>query len=163
MTTAQAILRSYTAPRAILRQMIAAGAGESRALIWVMAACVLFFFARLPGLARDAHLNPDGPGLDALMGGAFMGAVLVAPLFLYGVAALTHLLALPLRGKATWLQARQSLFWASLCSTPLVLLQGLVEGFIGPGVQYSIMSLLAFAGFALIWLSNLIQFERTGA
>ena len=159
MSTARAILRSYLAPRQVLSEQ-SSGAGEERALAWVMIASMLFFIARLPAISRQAHLNPDGPPFDALAGGAFLGAVLLAPLFFYALAALSHFVARVFGGKATWLEARLALFWALLAVTPLVLFQGLVAGFIGEGVQLTIVSVVTFVAFLYIWLSGLSAAER---
>jgi uncharacterized membrane protein YhaH (DUF805 family) len=124
MSTSGSILRSYRAPREVLRHHLNTGAGEERALAWIMGACVLFFIAQLPGLSRKAHLNPDGPSFDGLMGGAFMGAVLMAPLMFYGIAAISHIVMKAFGGQGRWLDARLALFWALLAVTPLVLLRG---------------------------------------
>lgn len=160
MSTTQAILKSYRAPQDVMRTHLAQGAGEERALAWVMIACVLFFVAQLPRLSREAHLNPEGPPLEALAGGAFMGTVLVAPLIFYGLAALSRIVAKLFGGRGSWLRARLALFWGLMAVTPLVLLQGLVAGFVGEGAGLSIVSLLAFAMFLYIWIRGLIFVER---
>ncbi len=143
-----------------MAQHLARGANESRGLAWVMIACLLLFVAQLPKLSRDAFLNPEGPEFDALAGGAFLGAVLIAPLLFYGLAALSHILAKLVGGQGTWLTARLALFWGLLAATPAVLLNGLVAGFIGPGPALTITSVLAFAAFLFIWLSCLAYVEQ---
>ena len=163
MSTAQAILKSYRAPQDVMRSHLAQGAGEERALAWVMIACGLFFVAQLPGLSREAHLNPEGPPFEALAGGAFLGSVLIAPLIFYALAALSRVVAKLFGGKGSWLHARLALFWSLMAVTPLVLLQGLVAGFIGEGAGLSIVSLLAFGMFLFVWLRGLIFVERAGS
>lgn len=156
-------MRSYRAPRDVMRGHLARGAGEERALAWVMIACLLFFVAQLPRLSREAHLNPDGPPFEALAGGAFLGTVLIAPLIFYALAALSHAVARLFGGRATWLQARLALFWGLMAVTPLVLLRGLVAGFVGPGTPLSIISLLCFATFLFVWLNALIFVEKAAS
>ncbi|NNK78363.1 MAG: YIP1 family protein [Litoreibacter sp.] len=160
MSTVTAILRSYRAPRSVLRDHLDRGAGEERALAWLMIACLLFFVARLPGLAREVHLSGGDPPFEALAGGAFVGSVLVAPLALYGLAALSHIVARILGGQGRYLDARLALFWALLASVPMVLLQGLVVGFMGPGPALNLISLLAFGVFLFIWINGLIAVEK---
>lgn len=160
MSTAQAILRSYRAPRTVMRSHLARGVGEERALAWVMIACLLFFVAQLPALSRQSHLAADGPPFEALAGGAFLGTVLIAPLLFYGLAAISHLIARAFGGQGTWLEARLALFWGLMAATPLVLLRGLVAGFIGEGPSLSVTSLVAFAAFLFVWLNGLITVER---
>ena len=160
MSTAQAIFKSYRAPWDVMRMHLERGAGEERALAWVMIACALFFVAQLPALSREAHLNPEGPPFEALAGGAFMGSVLVAPLIFYALAALSHLVAKLFGGKGSWLRARLALFWGLLAVAPWVLLQGLVAAFVGPGLGLSIVSVLAFAMFLFVWISGLLFVER---
>ncbi len=143
-----------------MRGHLARGAGEERALAWVMIACLLFFVAQLPRLSREAHLNPEGPPFEAVVGGAFLGTVLIAPLIFYAIAALSHLVARLFGGQGTWLHARLALFWGLMAVTPLVLLQGLVAGFVGAGASLSLISLLCFAMFLFVWLSGLIFVEK---
>ncbi|GFE66610.1 YIP1 family protein [Litoreibacter roseus] len=160
MSTAQTILRSYRTPGAVLKRFRDDGADEGLALTWLLVACILFFVARLPGLARTAHLNGDETPLFGLALGTFFGTILLAPLFFYVLAALSHLVAKIVGGSGRWLDARLALFWALLAATPLVLLRGLVAGFIGEGPQLTLVSFVAFAGFLYIWLRGLIALER---
>lgn len=161
MSTASAIVSSYRKPRAVLRDHLARGAGEEIALAWVMIASFLFFVARLPGLAREAHLSGGDPSFEALASGAFVGQVLAAPLMLYGLAAISHLIAKAMGGQGTYRSARLALFWALIAVAPLVLLQGLVAGFIGSGPALASVSLLTFACFLFIWINGLIAVEKT--
>lgn len=161
MSTAQAILRSYRAPRQVMDRHLDEGAGEPRALIWVMVACLLLFVAQLPQLSRDAHLNPEGPPFEALAGGALLGSLFIAPLVFYGIAAVSRLVASLFGGSGTFLTARLALFWGLLAAAPLALLRGLVAGFIGPGPALTFTSLAAFVAFLAIWLICLIHLERT--
>ena len=153
------ILRAWKDPRGLMRAKLAVGPREDKALAVLMGACLLFFVAQWPRLSREAFLHPEVP-LDARMGGALMGWVFVAPLFIYAVAAISHLIAKAFRGKGTWYSARLALFWAMLAVTPLMLLNGLVAGFIGQGAPATVVGVLVLLGFLYLWISMLIEAER---
>lgn len=158
MAVSTEILRSWRGPGAATRRQLQAGVGEARALAYLMAACALIFVAQWPRLSREAYLNREVP-LEALLAGALQGIVIYLPLLLYGVAALSHLLARLLGGRGSWLGARLALFWTLLASTPLFLLHGLVAGFLGPGPALNAVGLLLITGFLGHWLLALIGAE----
>lgn len=152
------ITATYRGPGRVMRRLMAMGQREDRALALVMGFCLIAFVAQLPGLARRAHL--EGHDLSALMGGALMGTVFILPLVLYGVAGLAHLVARLLGGRGSWYGARLSLFWSLLASTPLILLNGLVAGFIGHGTALQLVGVLWFGVFMWFWIATLRQAER---
>ncbi|MGG7646354.1 YIP1 family protein [Rhodovulum sp. YNF3179] len=160
MSVARDILRTYRAPRETLRRLLSDGPSEGRALTWLMAAAVLLFAAQLPALAREAHLSGGDPPFAALASGALLGAVVIAPLMFYGLAALSHLVARIFGGQGGWLGARIALFWALLAAAPLMLLRGLVAGFIGAGPALTITGSLAGGVFLFFWLAGLFEAER---
>lgn len=162
MSVSADILKAYGAPRRVMRRQLAQS-GEDRAFAYLMAAVFLFFLARLPALSREVFLNGGEPGFAALASGTFLGAVLIAPLVFYGLAALSHMIARLLGGRGSWLSARLALFWSLLTVSPLVLLQGLVAGFIGPGVELSITSYAVGLTFAAFWIINLREAETPTA
>jgi hypothetical protein len=139
--------------------LLALGQREDRALAYLMAGCIVVFIAQLPRLAREAHIS--GEDLDMLMGATLMAWIFIAPLVLYCVAGLSHLVAKLFKGRGTPYGARLALFWALLASSPLMLLNGLVAGFVGPGVELQAVGFLWFAFFLWFWLSGLIAAERT--
>lgn len=158
MSVTQRIVASWRDPRGVMRAMLAAGPREDRALALLMAACGIIFVAQWPGLARAAHLDPSVP-LDARMGGALMGTLFLVPLLAYGLGALSHLVARAMGGQGSFYAARLALFWSLLAVSPLMLLQGLVAGFIGPGLQAGIVGLLVLAGFLFQWINALVVAE----
>ncbi|MEQ3626314.1 MAG: YIP1 family protein [Celeribacter sp.] len=152
------ILRSYRAPRAVMRTILAAGPREDRAIAWLMSGCAILFIAQWPRLSREAYLG-DTP-LDALVGGAFLALVFLLPLLLYGIAAISHLFARIFGGRGTFYSARAALFWTLLAVSPLVLLRGLVSGMIGPGPALVASDAIVAAGFFAIWAATLYEAER---
>lgn len=161
MAVTSDIVESYRAPRRVLRRQLDSGIGEERALAYVMIACFLFFISQLPDLSRQVVLDPSGLDLTGRAAGAFVGAVLFAPLLFYALAAVSHLLARLFGGAGTWLSARLALFWALLAVSPLVLLRGLVDGFIGQGQTAVLGSLFVALAFLAIWFFGLYEAERT--
>lgn len=158
------IMRSWRAPRAVMRDLLAQGQREDRAIAYLMAACVLIFVSQGPRLSRQAAGFDLVPGTEArdlteLLSYALFSWVMLAPIALYGVAALTHMLAKVLGGKGSFYSARLALFWSLLAATPVLLLYGLTAGFVGPGVQAQLVGAIWVAGFCWIWLQSLREAE----
>lgn len=153
------ITATYRGPGKVIARLLAPGPREDRALAYLMAFCAIMFIAQLPRLAREAHLS--GQDLNMLMGGALLGWIFLAPLMLYTLAFGSHLIARLFGGQGTSYGARLALFWALLASTPVLLLHGLVAGFIGPGPALTGAGALWLAIFAWFWLSCLRVAERT--
>lgn len=161
MSVTYDIVSTWRAPRATMRRLLAAGQREDRAIVFLIAACSLIFVAQWPRLARQAYIDDSVP-LQALLGGALFGWVFLAPLFFYGLAAFSHLLARMMGGKGTWYGARLALFWALLSVAPLGMLQGLVAGFLGAGAALNIVATLLLVAFFVIWLLSLAEAETPG-
>lgn len=151
------IAGSYRRPRAVMRRLLDRGEHEGRALAILMAGCAVTFVAQWPRLAREAHLT--GQELNPLMGGALLGWLFIAPLAFYAIALLSHLVCRLLGGTGTAYGARLALFWAFLAASPLLLLHGLVAGFIGPGPGLTGVGLIWCGVFLWFWLSNLREAE----
>lgn len=151
------ITATYRGPRRVMQRLLTMGQREDRALAILMGACFIVFIAQMPRLSREAHLT--GRELNMLLGGALLGWLFIAPLLLYGLAGLSHLIARLLGGQGNWFGARLALFWSLLASTPLLLLHGLVAGFIGPGPGLQAVGFVWFTIFAWFWISSLLQAE----
>ncbi|WP_170782406.1 YIP1 family protein [Ruegeria lacuscaerulensis] len=152
------IAATYRGPGRVVRRLLDLGQREDRALVFVMAFCIVAFVAQLPGLSRRAHL--EGLELNMLMGGALLGTVIILPLFFYLLAFISYGAARLVGGKGTAYGARVALFWALLSSSPLVLLNGLVAGFIGSGPTLTAVGLIWFVVFLWFWLAGLRQAQR---
>ncbi|WP_170765900.1 YIP1 family protein [Ruegeria lacuscaerulensis] len=152
------IVATYRGPGRVVRRLLDLGQREDRALVFVMAFCVVAFIAQLPSLSRRAHL--EGSELNMLMGGALLGTVIILPLVFYALAFVSFAASRLVGGQGTAYGARLALFWALLSSTPLVLLNGLVAGFIGPGPTLTVVGLIWLAVFLWFWLSGLRQVQR---
>ena len=159
MAAVDDILRSYRSPRQVLRGHLARSRSEPRLFSFLVAALIVMFVAQWPRLSREAFLN-EGVPLAGLMLGTGLAMAAMIPVF-YLLAGLATLLMRPLGGRGDWYGGRLALFWALLAAAPLVLLQGLTAGFIGPGIQLTVVSVLVSLVFVLIWGAGLkvSQFE----
>lgn len=158
MSVLRDIVATYRGPAPVLRRRLSGGAREDRALVVLMAGCGLLFVAQWPRLARQAF--ESGEDLNMLMGASLMALIFILPLLLYGIAALSRLIARMLRGQASGYANRIALFWALLAAAPAFLLNGLMEGFTGPGPQSTVTGLLALGVFLWFWLAGLFAVER---
>ncbi len=159
MAVTRNISATYRGPGRVVTGLLALGQREDRALAYLMAGCLVVFIAQMPRLAREAHLNGDD--LNMMMGATLLAWVFIAPLGFYCLAGISHLIAKLFRGKGTHYGARLALFWALLASSPLMLLNGLVAGFIGPGLELRIVGFLWFTVFMWFWIGGLLAAERT--
>ncbi len=158
MAATRDIVASYRNPAAVVRRLLGQGTREDRNLIYLMVACLIFFVAQTPRLAREAYI--DGTELNMLLGATLMAWLFIAPLVFYALAAVTHLILKLLRGRPTAYGTRLALFWALLASSPLVLLHGLTAGFVGPGIELQIVGLVWFCVFLWFWISGLLVSYR---
>ncbi len=159
MSVTRDIAQSYRDPAKVMRRHLAQGPREDRALMFLMLSCALLFVAQWPRLARKAAID-DTVTLEALLAGALFGWVFVAPLFFYGLAALSRMVARLAGGHGSFSTARLALFWALLTITPLALARGLVSGLAGPGPVDMIAGLIVLGFFGYLWFANLRAAER---
>jgi Na+-transporting methylmalonyl-CoA/oxaloacetate decarboxylase gamma subunit len=94
------------------------------------------------------------------MGGALIATLFFVPLLAYAVAGVSHLVARAMGGQGTYLGARMALFWSLLAVGPLMLLQGLLRGLVGPGPALTVVGLGVLAAFLALWINALIEAER---
>ncbi|UWQ80947.1 YIP1 family protein [Leisingera sp. S132] len=155
MSVTTDIPATYKGPRKVFARLLSMGAREDRLLVFLLAGCVLTFVAQMPKLAREAHLT--GQELNMLLGGSLLALVFIAPLLLYVLALVAHWIALAMGGHGDAYRARLALFWAFLAASPLMLLNGLVAGFIGQGPALTLVGILWCAVFLWFWVSGMIQ------
>lgn len=161
MGIAADIFRSWLHPRKVMQTRLKAGVREDRALAMLMAACSLIYVSQWPKLTQISKVDPDMP-LEILLGGSLMAWLFIAPLLLYLVAAISHVIAKIVGGAGNWFTARLALFWSLLVVAPIWLLNGLVAGLFGAGTILSVTSAFAFAAFVVIWIASLIEAETRG-
>ncbi|NIZ62760.1 YIP1 family protein [Sedimentitalea sp. CY04] len=149
------IVATYKGPRRVIARLLAMGPREDRALAILMGGCALAFIAQMPKLAREAYIT--GQELNMLLGGALFGLIFIAPLILYTLSLVSFVVVRVLGGKGDSYGARLALFWALLAASPLMLLNGLAGGFIGPGPELTLVGGIWFALFLWFWISGLFE------
>lgn len=158
MTVSTDLVATWWRPRAILRQHLARGRSEPFALSFLLVFLALAFIGQWPLAAREAFLAGEPSATPRILARAL--AVLATIPIWYGLAALGHLAARAMGGQGSWYAARLALFWALACVGPLMLLQGLVSGMIGPGPALTAVTLGVGGGFVWLWATLLHEAER---
>jgi len=161
MALTRDILATYRGPGRVVRRLLDMGQRDDRALMFLMLACGIVFVAQLPRLSREAELT--GQELNMLLGASLMAWLAIAPLLLYILAGLSYLVMRLFGAKGGAFGARLALFWALLAASPLMLLNGLVAGLIGPGPQLQAVGLIWLVIFLWFWLSGLRETQRSPA
>ncbi len=157
MSVTTDIVGSWRHPRRVIRRHLDRPPSEPFAFSLLVVFLVLVFIAQWPRLSRDASLPPEVPLLPAMLATGL--ALLAAIPFLYGVAAVSHLVARAFGGAGDFHGARLALFLALLGAVPVMLLQGLTVGFLGQGVQALTVGIVALIVFVTLWISMLIEAE----
>ncbi|AXI46596.1 YIP1 family protein [Sulfitobacter sp. SK012] len=152
------ILATYRGPGRVMARFISQGRNEVRALIFLLLAGLLIFIASAPYQAREAQLDPEGPLAVRLYWSAFLWIFLM-PLILYAFAAMIWALSKIARRQITGYEIRMTLFWSLLASTPVLLLLGIVAGFIGPSIQLQAVGIVWLCVFGWFWASGLLAAE----
>lgn len=151
------ILASWRNPRAGVRQHLGRGVSEPFAFTLLFVFLLLVIVGQWPQATRDAFEAKDMSVFPRMM--ARVLAVLATIPLWYGLAAVSRMIARALGGQGGWYGARVALFWALATVSPLMLLQGLVAGMIGPGPALVTMSVVVGVAFLWLWLTMLHEVE----
>lgn len=152
------IVASWRNPRASVRRHLDRGVSEPFAFTLLLVFLIVAFVAQWPQASREAFLADEPSAAPRILARAF--AVLATLPLWYGLAALSRLVSRALGGQGSWYSARIALFWALASVSPLMLLQGLVAGMIGPGPGYFAVTTIVGLAFLYLWLSMLHETER---
>ena len=158
MSASTELVATWTAPRAALRRHLARGVSEPFAFSLLLIFLILAFVGQWPVAARDAHFAGDASSAPRIFAKAL--AVLATIPLWNGLAAVSRLVARALGGQGSWYSARIALFWALATVGPLMLLQGLVAGMIGPGPALVAVSTVTGIAFLWLWLTMLHEAEK---
>jgi hypothetical protein len=151
------IVEGWRHPRRVVRRHLARGVSEPFAFSLLAVFLLVAFIAQWPVASRAVHLQPEVLMTQRLVA-AGLGVLATIPLW-YGLAALSHLVARAFGGQGGWYGARIALFWSLVAISPMVLLQGLVGGFLGQGVQATALGLVVLAAFLALWLAAMREAE----
>lgn len=164
MAVSQNMFRTWRNPRKVMRELLAQGQREDRLIGYVMAACLMIYVAQWPRLKRAEQFEQyggDGASDFQMNAGiAFFSIMIVWPLALYAIAAISRLVARLFGGKGSSFGARLALFWTLLATTPVLLLHGLTVGFLGAGIQANIVGAIWATLFLSIWAQCLWVSEK---
>lgn len=158
MTVTRDLVATWRSPRAALRRHLSRGVSEPFAFALLLVFLILAFVSQWPVAAREAFEADEPSALPRILARAL--AVLATIPVWYGVAAISHLVARLFGGRGTWYAARIALFWALATVSPLMLLQGLVGGMIGPSPALVATSVGVGLAFLWLWLTMLHEAER---
>lgn len=158
MTVSTDLLASWRRPRAGVRRHLSRGVSEAFAFTLLLVFLGLTFIGQWPVAAREAFLANEPSVAPRILARAF--AVLATIPLWYLLAALARLIGRALGGKGSWYGARLALFWALATVSPLMLLQGLVGGMIGPGPALSLVTGLTGGAFLWMWLTMSREVEQ---
>jgi hypothetical protein len=156
------IAAAYRSPQREMAHQLTI-ATEPRILMLGLTACFLSFIADLPGLAADVtYAGESSDVFNGKLGALFIWRVLFGTLFLYAIAAVSHLILKPFKGQGSWTGARLALMWAVVVATPLVLISGICKVFTPPPV-FLVASLLTTVVFFWQWVTCLavVEFPRS--
>lgn len=146
------ILQTWRAPGAAVRGM--AGLSEAGLLALLLGTMGIYFVAQWPVHARAAALDPSRP-LDVRLAGALLATLFIMPLIVMAVAALARLVARAFGLRLDGYGSRLALVWALAAVAPVMLLQGLTLGLLGPGPAVAAVNLLAGGAFLVFWVAGL--------
>ncbi len=158
MTVTNDLVATWRSPRAALRRHLARGVSEPFAFTLLLVFLILSFVGQWPAAAREAFLA-DEPSAAPRILGRGLAVLATIPLW-YGLAAISRLVARALGGKGSWYSARIALFWALATVSPLMLLQGLVVGMIGPSPALWLVNIVVGLAFLWLWLTMQHEAER---
>ena len=152
MSVVTNICQTYYMPVKTYSKLFRSGPSEKKNLAYLVFACIISFVAEWPAQSRQAFINKQP--VDELMGAILLSNLFLLPLIFYLVSVIIYLCAKILRSSILAAELRLIIFWAYLAATPILLLVGLVEGFLGKDLQYFIT-----AGF---WLLIFLAFVYSG-
>lgn len=142
------LIRTWRSPARVMRAQ--ASLSEGGLMMVLFLAMALTFLAQLPMHRRMAILDPSIPS-EGWAFGTLVGLILAA-LLAYVLAALV---ALILRRRISGHASRVALFWSVLAVSPLMLLAGLGEGYLGAGPPITALRYFAFAAFMWFWICGI--------
>ena len=141
MSVVSNVIYTYRSPSKAFEFMYGRPTNEATSLGYLMGACFLTYVAQWPYLARQSYLEDFD--LQTSLAASLLAWLLIAPLLLYCVAILVYFFRV-LGGGKTSGQIRVGLFWSFFAATPMMMLFGLVKGFLGSGTAENVVGFLVY-------------------
>jgi len=151
----QDILATYKVPGRVVSRFLAQGRNEVRVLLFVLIAGALMFIATSPYQARAAELSDEVPFMARMYWSAFF-YIMIMPMLFYAFAGIIYGVAKIARRQVTGYEIRFTLVWALLGASPVMLILGLVAGFIGPSPVLQLVGFIWIAVFGWFWVVGLL-------
>lgn len=153
MSVTADIWRTWRAgPSGTVRGFLRDGPGETRAFAFLMGGCALAWLSQWPRFRIEALRAPEGgPDFVQLAGVGLVVWLMVLPLGLYLVAALTHAASRALGGRGPASATRLALFWSWLAAAPVALLSGVAWAFTGASPLTNVVAVAWLLAFAVLW------------
>jgi len=152
MSASGEIIRAYRGFGASMKQRLDEHPGEERLLIYLVIAILLFFVARVPNLLQVSAIQAtEDISIEAIFVTNLVSSFFFAPLLLYAVAALSHLIAKAFGGKGTSYGARLALFWTLLVIAPLSLVSTILQVAFPAAWLSSTLLVGLFLLFTYVW------------
>ena len=161
MSVVSNVLYTYRSPSKAFERMYASPANEATSLGYLMGACFLTYVSQWPHLARQAHLEEFN--LQTSLAASLLAWLLIAPLLLYTLALVLYFFHKFFKGSKSSAQIRMGLFWSFLAATPIMMLFGLVKGFLGDGTAESIVGFFWFVAFSYFIFCAVLRAKVGGA
>ena len=161
MSVVSNVLYTYRSPSKAFERMYARPDSEATSLGYLMGACFLTYVAQWPYLARQAHLEEFN--LQTSLAASLLAWLLIAPLLLYTLALVLYFFHKFFKGSKSSAQIRTGLFWSFLAATPIMMLFGLVKGFLGDGTAESIVGFFWFVAFSYFIFCAVLRAKGGGA
>ena len=161
MSVVSNVIYTYRSPSKAFELMYGRPTNEATSLGYLMGACFLTYVAQWPYLARQAHL--ENFNLQTSLAASLLAWLLIAPLLLYCVAILVYFLHRALGGGKTSGQIRVGLFWSFFAATPMMMLFGLVKGFLGGGTAENVVGFFWFIALSYFILCAVVRARVGGA
>jgi len=158
MSVTADIVEAWRRPRGVVRRHLSRGVSEPFVFSLLVVFLVMAFVSLWPVASRAAVLQPEVPVTQRLVA-AGLGLLATIPLW-YGIAALSHLVCRAFGSKGTWYGARLALFWSLVVVSPVMLLQGLVAGMIGPSPGLTLLQVMTGGSFLILWIAAMRELWR---
>ena len=130
---------------------------ERKVLVYCFIVSLILFLYGLPSLFANWLSSNQSEPFMALAGISLFTSLFFVPLALYGVSALIHIFAKLFKGSGTFQKVRIALFWTLIVCSPVIILNGLIQGYFINILYISIISKWITNVFVAWVFSNMLK------
>lgn len=165
MTVTREIVRAYRGFGASMQRQIDSGVTEGRILAYGVFASLITFVARAPSLIKVSQVAAatasENVSWVAIFSTNLITSFFFGLLLLYGLAAISHIIAKAFGGKGSFFLARLALFWSLLVISPLALISTVIKTAFPFAALETTLSIALTVMFVFAWITSLIIAEKT--